>query len=140
VIPQAGAIAFRSASQSAQVLLVRSKHNPHWIFPKGHVEPGETATQAALRELGEEAAVTGDLVGHVGVLDRSVGADVQRVEYYLFRYSHDVSSGEARLSRWCGCDEALRLLPSEEAREILRRARPLMEVFPPRADDHSPEG
>jgi len=52
------------------VLLVSSKKEPgNWIFPKGHVERGESAAEAALRETEEEAGVDGALVGPVGALE-----------------------------------------------------------------------
>jgi ADP-ribose pyrophosphatase YjhB (NUDIX family) len=45
-----------------------------WTFPKGHIEPGEKATDAALREVEEE---TGYRCQIVGPLDR--------VQYYFQR-------------------------------------------------------
>ncbi|MDX1781680.1 MAG: NUDIX hydrolase [Thalassovita sp.] len=43
-----------------QVLLVRRRNKPDaglWGYPGGHVEPGETVVQAALRELSEETSI-----------------------------------------------------------------------------------
>ena len=66
-VPQAGGIAFRGRGRDLQILLVTSKkQSGFWIFPKGHVEPGETAAQAGVRETVEEAGVSGDLLGPVG--------------------------------------------------------------------------
>jgi len=49
---QAGAITMRGK----KVLIVRAKKNPlDWIFPKGHVERGESLAETACRELAEEA-------------------------------------------------------------------------------------
>jgi diadenosine hexaphosphate hydrolase (ATP-forming) len=42
-----------------KVLLIRH-HNGTWVFPKGHVDPGETPLEAALREVEEEAGVECD--------------------------------------------------------------------------------
>jgi ADP-ribose pyrophosphatase len=39
------------------VLLVRRADNGTWAFPGGSVEPGETGTEAALRELAEETGL-----------------------------------------------------------------------------------
>ena len=39
-----------------EVLLLKHKSGS-WVFPKGHIDPGETALQAALREVEEEAGV-----------------------------------------------------------------------------------
>lgn len=39
------------------VLLVRRSDNGTWAFPGGSVEPGETGTEAALRELAEETGL-----------------------------------------------------------------------------------
>ena len=39
-----------------EVLLLKHKSGS-WVFPKGHIDPGETALEAALREVEEEAGV-----------------------------------------------------------------------------------
>ncbi len=54
MVAGAGGVVF---GPGGRVLLL--KHvSGHWVFPKGHVEPGETQLQAALREVEEEAGVT----------------------------------------------------------------------------------
>ena len=46
-------------NDEGKVLLIR--HNDGtWVFPKGHVDPGETPLEAALREVVEEAGVECD--------------------------------------------------------------------------------
>ena len=54
------------------VLLVERSKPPRaglWSLPGGHIEPGETAAAACLRELAEETGVTATLVGLVDILD-----------------------------------------------------------------------
>ncbi len=82
-IPQAGAIVFRSERGEARVLLVRAKSTPQaWIFPKGHLERGESMAAAALREAHEETGIDGVVVGLAGLplAFRSKGENVS-VEY-----------------------------------------------------------
>ena len=43
-------------------VLVLEHRNGTWVFPKGHLDPGETALEAALREVEEEAGVTATLL------------------------------------------------------------------------------
>jgi 8-oxo-dGTP pyrophosphatase MutT (NUDIX family) len=127
-ISQAGAIAFRTCAGSLEILLVRAKQNPnHWIFPKGHVECGESEENAALRELREEAGMVGELICHVGALDFDQSEESVHVEYYLFRYSETLGPGEGREPQWCAYDEALRLLSFQDSRDMLRIALPLIE-------------
>ena len=59
-VEKAAAICYRRKNTSIEILLVRS-HGGGWIFPKGSLEPGEKAWQAALREAFEEAGVTGEI-------------------------------------------------------------------------------
>jgi 8-oxo-dGTP pyrophosphatase MutT (NUDIX family) len=40
--------------RDGQALLLRKRHKPEIVLPKGHVEEGETPEQAALRETREE--------------------------------------------------------------------------------------
>lgn len=126
-VRQAGAIAMRATGDAREVLLVRARRNPnHWIFPKGHVELGETAEAAALRELREEAGVEGAIAAHAGTLEFSDGTRRLRVDYYLVESSREAGPREGRAQRWCRPDEALRLLSFLDARDLLTRNLPLI--------------
>jgi 8-oxo-dGTP pyrophosphatase MutT (NUDIX family) len=111
-----------------RILLVRAKKNPaHWIFPKGHIEAGESAAEAAVREVREEAGIEATSVAKVGALEFASDGDIMRVEHFLLEFDRVVGGGEPREARWCGYDEALSLLTFSDARELLKRARPHIE-------------
>ena len=52
-VPGAGGVVF---DPLGRVLILRH-HRGEWVFPKGHIDTGETPLQAALREIEEEAGV-----------------------------------------------------------------------------------
>ena len=52
-----GAVIFRKA-EGWNVLLIRHTKGRHISFPKGHVEPGETESQTAEREILEETGLS----------------------------------------------------------------------------------
>jgi ADP-ribose pyrophosphatase YjhB (NUDIX family) len=60
-----------------------------WSLPKGHIEAGETAEQAAVREVQEETGIAGDIIGELGTIDFWFVADGRRihktVRHYLMR-------------------------------------------------------
>lgn len=69
-----------------------------WSLPGGHIEPGETAAAAALREVAEETGVAADVVALAGVHDvilRSDGGEL-RAHYVLAVYAARWRAGEAR--------------------------------------------
>ena len=56
--PTAGGIVFRLTPdrKDIEILLIQDSKG-RWTIPKGHIEPGETARQTAIREIGEEAGL-----------------------------------------------------------------------------------
>lgn len=116
---------FRRKGTGISILLVRAKKDPSkWIFPKGHIEPGEPADEAALRETQEEAGVEGELIGAVGTpLEFESGGDTVRVQYFLIRMVSEADETDGREKSWFGFDDALKRVSFEGARSLLRTAR-----------------
>ncbi len=56
--PTAGGIVFRTnpKQNDIEILLIQDSKG-RWTIPKGHIEPGETAKQTAIREIGEESGL-----------------------------------------------------------------------------------
>jgi 8-oxo-dGTP pyrophosphatase MutT (NUDIX family) len=123
-IRQSGAIVVRLDAKEPRVLLVTAKRNPgNWIFPKGHIEKGETPEAAALREAKEEGGVAGKLIGPAGVLEYSFLGINARVEYFLAVLTRETGQPEdGRARAWCGLDEALERLSYKNTRKLLRKA------------------
>jgi 8-oxo-dGTP pyrophosphatase MutT (NUDIX family) len=139
-VEQAGAVVYRrdgagspaSGARGLRILLVRARRNPtDWIFPKGHIEPGETAGQTAVREAEEEAGVTGTVVSSLApVLTFHQGDRQVRVHYFLVEYTGEVKPKERREIAWLAPPEALVRLTHESARTLLEQALPLLSRAP----------
>ncbi|OMJ78465.1 hypothetical protein SteCoe_21704 [Stentor coeruleus] len=50
-----GIVPVRFEDNVVKVLLCKSKRYGYYLIPKGHIDPGETEIQAAIRELWEES-------------------------------------------------------------------------------------
>jgi 8-oxo-dGTP pyrophosphatase MutT (NUDIX family) len=131
-VPQAGGIAFRGSGRDLSILLVTSKKETgFWIFPKGHIEHGETAAQAGVRETEEEAGVTGDLLGPVGPpLEYDWAGERYSVQYFLIRATAEAPASDGRTIAWLPFEEALARLSFDDTSRLLREARPRMDGAP----------
>jgi 8-oxo-dGTP pyrophosphatase MutT (NUDIX family) len=65
-----------------------------WSLPKGHLEPGETATQAAIREVEEETGITGEILGELGTIDFWFVAEGRRIHKTVHHYLLRATGGE----------------------------------------------
>src|SRR3954464_10999023 len=74
----AGIIVFHRAADGCKFLLLLSRltKRPLWEFPKGGVDEGETAHEAAFRELEEETSLGSSVVRPV--------EGFERIEQYRF--------------------------------------------------------
>jgi diadenosine hexaphosphate hydrolase (ATP-forming) len=125
LVEQAGAIVIAERAGQPAVLLVTGKRNPaHWVFPKGHVEPGETLEDAALREAEEEAGIAGDIVRRAGTIEFEIGRDTFRVHYFLVRTEDKGRPEPGRRLAWFSYEKALAALPFENSRALLRSVWP----------------
>ena len=95
-VPAVGVVCLRGQ----EVLLVRRGNPPkrgEWSIPGGRIEPGETARQAALRELHEETGVAAELVGLVDVVDaifNNRAGDLVTRHYVLIDFVAHWTGGE----------------------------------------------
>ena len=98
-------------------------------LPKGHPEAGESAEDAALREVREEAGVEARLVEPLGDVRYWYTRDGRRiakvVSFFLLEYvSGEVADhdGEVEDARWLALDRAARELTYKGERDMASRA------------------
>ena len=126
-IAQAGAVVVRRDGPEPLFLLVKARRDPRvWIFPKGHVEDGETAEQTALREAQEEAGVIGRVIAPLGALEFESGGRPLRVDYFLVELLGDAAWSEGRPFVWGTYDETRERIEFSNARELLKKANALL--------------
>jgi 8-oxo-dGTP pyrophosphatase MutT (NUDIX family) len=65
-----------------------------WSLPKGHLEAGETAPEAAVREVEEETGIRGRVVAELGTIDYWFVADGRRIHKTVHHYLLEASGGE----------------------------------------------
>lgn len=130
----AGGVVFRMAGGEPLFLLIRDSYG-NWGFPKGHLERGEHAETAALREVMEETGLRAlTLVGPVSTIQWwfRLHGDLIHKSCQYFLMETDVERTKPQASegisdcRWMTGDEALDVIPHENAREVLRQARDLV--------------
>jgi 8-oxo-dGTP pyrophosphatase MutT (NUDIX family) len=126
----------RARNGALEVALIRPRGSKAWSLPKGHLEEGEGAREAAIREVREETGLEvggADPLGQISYVfswrDRKDGPLTRifkRVEYFLMdcvggdvaRHDHEIDE-----AIWLPLKQALARATYENEREILARAR-----------------
>lgn len=113
-------------------VLVVSQRGTSWSLPKGHIDPGESALEAARREIYEESGIRDlELIGELGTYERrKIGvnggddrSELKAITMFLFRTSErllrpvDPDNPEAR---WVERSKVATLLTHERDKEFFR--------------------
>ena len=129
--PRCGASAavFRDG---AVLLIERGKGalTGRWSLPGGHIEPGEAARAAALREVREETGVEADIQGLVDIHEVVLrGADGALAAHYLitvfcgrWRAGEPSAGSDASAARFVGIGDIERYPLTDGAAALIRRA------------------
>ena len=123
----AGGVVVRGVGPDLRVLLVTATLQAHqWVFPKGHIEPGETPEQAAIREVEEEAGVAATVTEPIGTLEFRNARGMVRAQFYLMAFVSEGKPREKRRRGWFTVAEARQALGYEDSRMLVTRAANLL--------------
>jgi 8-oxo-dGTP pyrophosphatase MutT (NUDIX family) len=126
----AGGVVVRGGHDGGEVLLINVSGG-RWQLPKGRLEAGETAEQAAVREVAEETGVRGTVRAPLPAIEywfsRSDRRIHKRVDYFLLDYlggsTDDYDPHEVDGAAWMPWDEALGRLTFDNERRVVAAAR-----------------
>lgn len=129
-----GVIPLRKEKGHWEVFLIQHNRSGYWGFPKGHAEEGETAQEAAFRELKEETNL--ELVRllekeplmeqYTFMMD---GIRVfKRVFYFIAEVGGTIAlqSQEIHDGRWIPLPDALNQVTHQEGRSILTQVEKIL--------------
>lgn len=123
---QACAIPFRRADAVVEFCLITTSGKGTWSFPKGIIDPGETAPETALKESFEEAGLRGTIVGPpLGSFAYHKWDTRLEVAVWLMHVTEAAAQwpeAGVRQRRWAELSEARGLLERDALRELLERA------------------
>jgi 8-oxo-dGTP pyrophosphatase MutT (NUDIX family) len=139
----AGAFILRDIDGELKVALAQHRRSEKvWNIPKGHVEPGETIEQAALREIAEEAGLFNvTLIRYLGSILRESAKEngdiIQKTIHYYLAYASDdhqqpsePTDNRFTVAGWFPAQQAIQLLSNESDRAFFREHLPLLLALP----------
>lgn len=100
-----------------------------WSIPKGHIEPGETPEDAAVREIAEETGIIGQIIAPLGTINFWFVAESRRihktVHHFLLRAvggALSTDDHEVTDVAWVPLSQAAERLAHADERELAVRA------------------
>lgn len=133
----AGGIVMNSQDQ---VLLVQ-EYGSYWGLPRGHIEPGESPLEAAVREVADEAGITNlQYISEVGSYERSTfdanGEDnfreIKHMTFFMFHTdTMDLKPQDKNISnaRWVYPEAVPSYLINSKDKEFYLQCLPIIQSW-----------
>ena len=120
-----GAIVFNENTE--KILLVKM-HNGNWGFPKGHIESNETKEETAIREVFEETNIKIKIIPNFEREIKYIPNEntIKKVTFFAGITQEEnvtVDSQEIEDFKWCGYEEALKLVTYKLQKDVLEKSR-----------------
>ena len=141
----AGGVVHRLRAGVREFLLVTARRTPqHWVLPKGHIDPGESPEQAAVREVLEESGVHARVQRWMEDVVVEMPHERQRIRYFLMQFEKDGVPLEVRGVEWLPAVSAKARLSFAETRALVQAAAVTLSPEAPEAPgapgDHEASG
>lgn len=122
-----GAVIYRKRAGLNEFLLIKSKDDDYWGFPKGHMEENEDEIETALREVYEETGLNIEIVHGFRVeTEFFILTDILKKVVFFIGIPNDVpvkiDTDEVDDYRWMTFEAALKTFTFESDKYILRSA------------------
>ncbi len=122
-----GAVIYREEEGEKKFLLIRNRRSAHWGFPKGHIEPGETKEETAVREVLEETGINIEIIpGFIKNSEYSIQGKIEKsVSIFLARTvqkDYKLQEEEIEECGWYNFSDSLKVLNYENDKYILTEA------------------
>lgn len=132
----AGFVIYKKKKQDPEFLFLKypseDRERDYWGLPKGHIEEGESAEEAALRELFEETGIEENEIKIIPDFKefnkyyfKSEEETVFKIVVYFLAETKKETvavSNEHRDFKWANFEEAMKLMPFENTRRVVKRA------------------
>ncbi|MFH1061351.1 MAG: NUDIX hydrolase [Candidatus Omnitrophota bacterium] len=131
----AGAVVFEFINALPEIVIYSRRNATQWCLPKGKIEQGETAQQAAIREVQEETGLQGKIIEHLEDIyyqykDEKRELLIEKtVHFFLMKKQTEISQQydpEVESVEWLTIDKALEKLSFESERRVVIKAGQLL--------------
>lgn len=121
----AGAVLWRPSGDPAspEVAIIHRPRYDDWSLPKGKLDPGETETVAAVREIAEETGHRCHLGRRLIAVSYPIETGVKKVRYWAARSDGGEFTPNLEVDelKWLPCSQAIKELGYPDDRKVLRR-------------------